>query len=161
MEVSKQVRMDNLYMDLAERVSKESKARRLQVGAILVKDDNIISFGWNGMPSGMDNNCEDEVWTPNEGPWGDAGEYVLTTKKEVLHAESNCLMKLVADDSGTGSKDSTLYVTTAPCSDCAKLIKQAKIKRVVFKHHYRLQDGYELIKKMGIQIEQLEDTTNK
>ena len=160
MEASKQVRMDHLYMDLAERVSKESKARRLQVGAILVKDDNVISMGWNGMPSGMDNNCEDKTWVSNEGPWGDNGEYVLTTKKEVLHAESNALMKLVADDSGTGSRDSTLYVTTAPCSDCAKLIKQAKIKRVVFKNHYRLRDGYELLQKMGIQIEQLQDTAS-
>ena len=158
MAVSKQLRMDRLYMDLAERIGEESVAKRLHVGAVLVKNDNIISMGWNGMPAGMDNDCEDKIWEPNEGPWGDSGEYVLVTKKEVLHAESNVLMKLAADG-GFGSKDSTLYVTTAPCADCAKLIKQAKVTRVVFKHHYRLSDGYELLKKMGIQVEQLETTT--
>ena len=154
MELSKQQRMDKLYMDLAARCSEESFAERTKVGAVVVKDDNVVSMGWNGMPAGLDNNCENKVWIPNEGPGGDNGQYELVTKPEVLHAESNALMKLAANTSN-GSKDATLYVTLSPCTDCAKLIKQAKIKRVVFKCVYRKPDGIELLRRMGIEVEQI------
>lgn len=136
-------KMDVLYMDLAERIAQESHGRRLKVGAVIVKSNNIISMGWNGTPSGMDNNCEIE----NE-------DGTLSTKPHVLHAESNALMKLVSNPHAWSDK-STLYVTTAPCAECAKLIKQANISRVVYKHDYRLSDGLQLLQEMNVQVDKL------
>ena len=136
--------LDTMYMDLAERISHMSRGRRARVGAVLVKDDRIISYGWNGTPSGSDNNCEIE---------NDDGS--LTTKPEVLHSESNCLMKLAATG-GEGSAGSVMYVTMSPCFECSKLIRQAKITRVVFRNHYRDTGGIDFLRSFGIQVDQLE-----
>lgn len=139
---SKQMRMDMLYMDIATRVAKMSYGIRAQVGAVLVQGDRIISYGWNGTPSGDDNTCEIEV------------DSKLVTKAEVLHSESNCLMKL-ASTGGEGSLNSTMYVTMSPCFDCAKLIKQAKIKRVVFGTAYRDSTGIAFLRDRGVVVDQL------
>lgn len=140
--MNKQEKLDVLYMDIANRVSDMSYGRRLKVGAVIVKGDNLISMGWNGMPAGMDNNCETEH-----------ADGSLSTRPETLHAESNALMKLVRE--GGGSLGSTLYTTYSPCPECAKLIKQAGVARVVYRHNYRLLDGVEMLRKLGVPIEQL------
>lgn len=132
------------FMDVAERTSQLSHARRLQVGAIIVKDDRIISIGYNGMPSGWDNNCEDEIKWPN----GDIK--FLTTKPEVLHAESNALAKLAkSNESGVGA---TLFITHAPCLDCAKLIYQSGINNILYRNTYRSDDGINFLNKSGVNV---------
>lgn len=131
------------YMGIAQAVSKASYAERNKVGAVMVKDHNIISFGYNGTPHGFDNACE---YTE-----GDEGR--LFTKPEVLHAESNAIAKC-AQSTGN-SRGSTLYITTAPCFECAKLIIQAGIKRVYYQHPYRLPDGLELLKQANIKASQI------
>lgn len=135
-------KLDNMYMDIAARVAAMSYARRAKVGAVLAHNNNIISYGWNGSPSGQDNNCENEI------------NGVLSTKPEVLHAESNVLMKLVASG-GTGSSGSTLYVTLSPCFECAKLIKQAKISRVVYRDQYRDSSGIDFLTSLGVVVEKI------
>jgi dCMP deaminase len=134
-------------MDIAQRTADLSHARRLHVGAIVVKDDRIISIGYNGMPAGWDNNCEDEIKWPN-------GEIkFLTTKPEVLHAETNAIAKLArSSDSGLGAD---IFITHAPCLDCAKLIYQSGIKRVWYGAQYRDSSGTDFLQKSGIQIEQI------
>ena len=122
------------YMDVAERFGKLSTARRLNVGAIIVKDNRIISIGYNGMPSGWDNNCEIEL---------DEGK--LKSKPEVLHAESNAIAKLAR--SNESGENSTLFLTHSPCLECSKLIYQSGITTVYYKHEYRSQDGVEFLKK--------------
>lgn len=141
--MNKQEKLDTLYMDIADRISNMSYGRRLKVGAIIVKDDNIVSMGWNGMPSGMDNNCEIEH-----------ADGSLSTKPETLHAESNALMKL-ARSGGVGSFNSTLYTTYSPCPECAKLIKQAGVSRVVYQNNYRLLDGLNMLKSLGVTVDHL------
>ena len=116
-------------MEIAETVSKMSYAKRLQVGAIVVKDNRIISIGYNGTPAGWDNNCEDE---DNK------------TKPEVIHAEANAIMKLAS--SSESGKDSVMFLTHAPCIDCAKLIYGAGITHVHYKNEYRDQKGIEFLK---------------
>ena len=134
--------IDALYMDLAVRISQESKASRSKVGAVIVKDANIISFGWNGTPSGMDNSCE----TIN-------ADGSLTTKPEVSHAECNSIMKLVATG-GTSPAGGTIYTTLSPCPECARLIKLSRISRVVYKDPYRLTAGLDFLKVLGVTVEQ-------
>jgi dCMP deaminase len=141
--MNKQEKLDFLYMDIAARVSDMSYGRRLKVGAVIVKGDNVISMGWNGMPSGMDNNCEIEH---EDGH--------LSTRPETLHAESNALMKL-ARSGGVGSLGATIYTTYSPCPECAKLIKQAGISRVVYRHNYRLLDGIDMLKALDVPVIQL------
>lgn len=122
------------YMDVAERFAQLSSAKRLQVGAIVVKDDRIISIGYNGMPSGWDNECE------HEGK----------TKPEVLHAESNAIAKLAkSSESGNGA---TMFVTHSPCIDCAKLIYQSGIAAVYYKNDYRSTQGIEFLNKSNIEV---------
>jgi dCMP deaminase len=134
------------YMDVAERFAQLSSARRLHVGAIVVKDDRIISIGYNGMPSGWDNNCEDKVWTQD-------GDYTLKTKPEVLHAETNCIAKLAkSNESGMGA---TMFITHAPCLDCAKLIYQSGIGSVLYRNAYRDTGGVTFLEKSGIQVTQI------
>lgn len=128
---------DLFYINLAKAVSTASYAKRLKVGAVLVKNGNIIAFGYNGTPSGFDNTCEiNEV-----------------TKSEVLHAESNAIAKCAKSEHS--SEGATLYVTDSPCFECAKLIIQAGIKRVVYDADYRLDDGVVLLKKAGIEIKRV------
>ena len=129
------------YMKTAETFAELSSARRLHVGAIVVKDDRIISIGYNGMPSGWDNNCEYET---NEG---------LKSKPEVLHAETNSIAKLAkSTESGLGA---TLFVTHAPCLDCAKLVYQSGINTVYYRNSYRDENGIQFLEKAGVTVEKI------
>ena len=129
------------YIKTAETFAELSHARRLHVGAIVVKDDRIISIGYNGMPAGWDNNCEYEV--------GDE----LKTRPEVLHAETNAIAKLArSNESGLGAD---IFITHAPCLDCAKLIYQSGIRRVIYGTAYRDTNGVDFLKKSGIAVDQI------
>jgi dCMP deaminase len=135
-----------LYADIALRVAELSWARRLKVGAIVVRDDRIISIGYNGMPAGWDNNCEDQILNVDDG------SYQLKTKPEVLHAESNAIAKLAkSSESGLGAD---LFVTHSPCLDCAKLIYQSGIGRVFYHSAYRSDAGIQFLKQSNIQVTQ-------
>lgn len=162
-------------MDWAARSAQLSHARRLQVGAVIVKDDCVISYGYNGMPSGWDNNCEDIEWCsaggwlnpeeiesewPYEGEYIDSegnpvkGRYRLKTKPEVLHAESNAIAKLAKSNSS--GIDADIFITHSPCMECAKLIHQSGIRRVFFGSHYRDNKGIDFLKQSGIEVIQIE-----
>ena len=137
----------SLYMDWAARTARLSHAKRLQVGAVIVKDDSVISYGYNGMPAGWENNCEDEIRYP------DAEGVTLKTKPEVLHAESNAIAKLARSiNSGNGAD---IFITHAPCLDCAKLVYQAGIKRVYFGTAYRDDAGIRFLERSGVTVEQI------
>jgi len=127
---------------MADTWAKLSKARRKQVGCLIVKDGAIISDGYNGTPSGFDNNCEDE------DPKSFDGE--LITKPEVLHAESNAITKLAK--STQSSDGATLYNTISPCVECSKLIIQSGINRVVYKYWYKSNDGIKLLERANIKV---------
>ena len=132
------------YMDVAESFAKLSSAVRLQVGAIVVKDDRIISIGYNGMPTGWDNCCEDIVRTD------EVGFQVTKTKAEVLHAETNAIAKLAkSSESGLGA---TMFVTHSPCIECAKLIYQSGISTVYYKNNYRSDDGIKFLTKSKVRV---------
>lgn len=133
----KQIQFDKSYLEMAQVWAKNSYCKRRQVGAILVKDKMIISDGFNGTPSGFENVCEDENGL---------------TKPYVLHAEANAITKVAK--SGNSSDGATLYVTASPCIECAKLIVQAGIKRVVYHDNYHKDDGIELLKRVGIEVQQ-------
>ena len=134
------------YMKTAETFAELSSAVRLHVGAIVVKDDRIISIGYNGMPSGWDNNCEYVIQYSD-----DTTE--LKTKPEVLHAETNAIAKLAkSTESGNGA---TLFVTHAPCLDRAKLVYQSGINSVFYRHNYRNEDGIQFLEKAGVKIEKV------
>ena len=134
-------------MQTAKIFAELSHARRLHVGAIVVKDDRIISIGYNGMPAGWDNNCEDKVWDKT-------GDYELKTKPEVLHAESNAISKLArSSESGDGA---TMFITHAPCMECSKLIYQSGIKKVYFGQAYRDTSGVEFLNKCKVIVEQID-----
>ena len=143
-------------MQTAQVFAELSHARRLHVGAIVVKEDRIVSIGYNGMPAGWDNNCEDEIGHV----FDDIGHVVetrLKTKPEVLHAEMNALMKLAkSTESGNGAD---LFITHAPCLDCAKGIFQAGIARVWFGAAYRDNAGIDFLKKSNIQVTQHDSST--
>jgi dCMP deaminase len=140
----------DLYMDWALRSAQLSHARRLQVGAVIVKDDSVISYGYNGMPAGWDNNCEDEIID-------DKWMVTLKTKPEVLHAESNAVAKLARSaNSGSGAD---IFITHAPCLDCAKLIYQSGISSVYYRNSYRDDSGVEFLKKSGIEVKQINEET--
>ena len=133
-----QRKLDKTYISMAEEWAQLSCAERKKVGAILVRDNQIISDGFNGTPKGFDNACEDL-----DGK----------TKKEVLHAESNALMKIA--QSNQSSKGATLYITLSPCFECAKLIHQAGISRVVFKERYSDEKGIYFLMALGVEITRL------
>ncbi len=141
------------YMQTAKIFADLSHARRLHVGAIVVKDDRIISIGYNGMPAGWDNNCEDESVEPYAGFEGSIHRIVLKTKPEVLHAESNAISKLArSSESGDGS---VMFVTHAPCIDCAKLIFQSGIRQVFYGEEYRSRAGIDFLEKCRVEVQQV------
>ena len=133
--MDKQLLLDARYLRMARIWAENSYCKRRQVGCLVVKDKMIISDGYNGTPSGFENVCEDDT---------------NVTKPYVLHAEANAITKLAR--SGNSSDGSTLYVTASPCLECAKLIIQCGIKRVVYSEHYRIEDGIELLKRAGIEV---------
>ena len=139
----------DLYMDWATRVSKLSYARRLQVGAVIVKDDCVISYGYNGMPAGWDNNCEDEVPISPRSEELD-NTYTLKTRPEVLHAESNAVSKLAKTNNSGNQAD--IFITHSPCLECAKLIYQSGIKRVWYGINYRDDSGIDFLRKSGVEV---------
>jgi dCMP deaminase len=161
------------FMKTAEIFAELSHARRLHVGAIVVKDDRIISIGYNGMPAGWDNNCEDREYMDRDaGGWLNPDEieerwpfqemhgefqdipsrYALKTKPEVLHAETNAIAKLAkSTESGQGA---TMFITHAPCLDCAKLIYQSGINSVYYRDSYRSDSGIKFLEKSGITVKQ-------
>ena len=132
-------KFDPRYIEMASVWAKNSYCKRRQVGALLVKDRMIISDGYNGTPSGFENVCEDENGV---------------TKPYVLHAEANAISKVAK--SGNNSQGATLYVTASPCLECAKLIIQSGIKRVVYRDEYRLTDGVDLLRRAGIEVEKVD-----
>ena len=132
------------FMDTAERFAQLSSAKRLQVGAVVVKDNRIISIGYNGTPAGWDNTCEEEVI--------DKDWFVTRkTKDEVIHAEANAILKLARD--GESGNDASLFCTHAPCVHCAKLIYGAGIKKVYYRHTYRDDLGLQFLENCKIDIE--------
>jgi len=142
------------YMKVAESFSGLSSAKRLQVGAIVVKEDRIISIGYNGMPSGWDNECEEKVYKIDGWLVDDEGCYELKTKPEVLHAETNAIAKL-AKSSESGN-NASIFITHAPCLDCAKLIYQSGINSVYYRNAYRNEDGVKFLHKAGIRVAKIE-----
>ncbi len=146
-------KLKEAYMKTAETFAELSHARRLHVGAIIVKDDRIISIGYNGMPAGWDNNCEYEIVT--EADVGEDYDIVLKTRPEVLHAETNAIAKLAkSNDSGDGAD---IFITHSPCLDCAKLIYQSGIGRVYYGKNYRDDAGINFLKQSGVVVEHLGD----
>ena len=143
-------KLKEAYMKTAETFAELSHARRLHVGSIIVKDDRIISIGYNGMPAGWDNNCEYEVIIED----GDDYTTELKTRPEVLHAETNAIAKLAK--SNESGRDATMFITHAPCLDCAKLIYQSGIDSVFYRNAYRSEDGIQFLKQSGLKVEQLE-----
>ena len=131
----KQLTLDRRYIRMATIWAENSYCTRRQVGALIVKNQRIISDGYNGTPAGFENICEDEN---------------NVTKPYVLHAEANAITKIAR--SNNSSEGATLYVTASPCIECAKLIIQAGIKRVVYSEKYRLEDGLELLRKANIEV---------
>jgi dCMP deaminase len=159
-----------LYSIMAQEVAKMSHARRLQVGAVIVKNDRVISMGYNGMPAGWDNDCElREYMSGDAGGWLSPVEimenwpyqedetsfqlerrYRLKTRPEVLHAESNAIAKLAkSNDSGDGAD---IFVTHAPCMECSKLIFQSGIRRVYYSQDYRDDSGIKFLKQSGVEV---------
>ena len=159
-------------MDWAKRLSDLSYAQRLKVGAVIVKDDTVISYGYNGMPAGWDNNCEHREWmnadaggcfTPDEiksnWPFEEftenqfVGRYKLVTKQEVLHAESNAIAKLARNNNSGSGAD--IFITHSPCIECAKLIYQSGISRVYYGQDYRDSSGIDFLLRSGISIKKI------
>jgi dCMP deaminase len=142
------------HMQVAETYAKLSTARRLQVGAIVVKDDRIISIGYNGMPAGWDNNCEEKVYKIDGWLVDDEGSYDLKTKPEVLHAEANAIAKVAR--SPESSEGAVIFITHAPCIECAKLVYQSGIKQVFYRDNYRNDAGTNLLKQAGVIVNKLD-----
>jgi dCMP deaminase len=151
------------YMDVAERTSKLSSAIRRQVGAVIVKENRILSYGYNGMPTSWSNECEYKEYMPGDSRDGELypfeeydkdvesnRRFRLVTKDEVLHAESNAIAKV--SGSTESSENATLFVTTAPCIHCAKMIFQSGIKSVFYRDTYRDDAGVEFLQKGGVSV---------
>jgi len=133
----------NAHMKAAEVYSELSSARRLHVGCVVVKDNTIIGIGYNGMPSGWDNNCEDTIQHSDD-------TVTLKTKPEVLHAETNALAKIAK--STNSSEGATMFITHAPCLDCAKLVYQSGIKSVYYRNSYKNTDGLDFLNKCNVEV---------
>lgn len=143
------------YMKTAHTFAELSHARRLKVGCIIVKDDRIISIGYNGMPAGWDNCCEDEFVEHDIESNDSMHRTVLKTKPEVLHAESNAIAKLArSNESGNGA---VMFITHAPCLACAKLIFQSGITLVYYKQTYRDESGLRFLEQSSVRLEQLQN----
>ena len=147
----------NAHMKAAEVYSQLSSARRLQVGCVVVKDNTIIGIGYNGMPSGWDNDCEKRSYTNIDTKWQyldeDGSTYSLVTRPEVLHAESNALAKIAR--STNSSEGASVFVTHAPCLDCAKMMYQAGINSVYYRSSYRDTSGVDFLKECNIEVKQI------
>ena len=131
------------HMKAASVYAELSSAKRLQVGCVVVKDNTIIGIGYNGMPSGWDNNCENVIQHSDD-------TVELKTKPEVLHAETNAIAKIARSTNSTDGAD--MFITHAPCLDCAKLIHQAGIKKVYFGNHYRDNIGVDFLQQCGVVV---------
>jgi dCMP deaminase len=140
------------HMKAAEVYSQLSSARRLQVGCVVVKDNTIIGIGYNGMPSGWDNNCEEAVNVNPSDPRYDYNNFTkeLKTKPEVLHAETNALAKIAR--STNSSDGASMFITHAPCLDCAKLVYQSGIKSVYYRNSYKNTDGIDFLNKCNVEV---------
>ena len=136
------------HMKAAEAYAELSSARRLHVGCVIVKNDTIIGIGYNGMPTGWDNNCEEEL------KWPDGTIQFLKSKAEVLHAETNAIAKVAR--STNSSDGASIFITHAPCLDCAKLIHQSGIKSVFYKTEYRDTNGVDFLKKCNVEVKNVE-----
>ena len=136
-----------MYMTIADTVAQQSYAKRLKVGAIVVKEDRVISIGYNGTPAGWDNCCEEVIEQHEDG-----GQ-VTRTKDEVIHAEANAVAKLAR--SSESGLDSTMFITHAPCIHCAKVIYGAGIKEVFYRNKYRDDEGLNFLNKCNIKTEQV------
>lgn len=132
----------NLYMEIAEVVAKTSSAKRLKVGAVAVKDHRILSIGYNGTPPGYDNECE---YHNEDGS--------LVTRPEVIHAEQNVIYKMARD--GQSALGADLFVTHAPCIECAKAIKTSGFRKVWYRNQYRSDDGIKFLQKLGVEVEKI------
>jgi dCMP deaminase len=152
----------NAHMKAAEVYSQLSSAKRLQVGCVVIKDNTIIGIGYNGMPSGWTNNCEDKVyanaWSVDNEVWEyqeeDSGHpYNLKTKPEVLHAETNALAKIAR--STNSSDGASMFITHAPCLDCAKLVYQSGIKSVYYRNSYKNTDGIDFLNKCNVEVTEI------
>lgn len=149
----------NAFMDTATRFADLSTAVRLRVGAVVVKDNRIISIGYNGTPAGWDNTCEHKVYC-DDGDWKEQTDkhhdewvsYKLVTKDEVIHAEANAISKLARD--GERAAGATMFCTHAPCVQCAKIIYGAGINTFYYRNTYRNDDGLEFLRKCNIEVKQ-------
>ena len=154
-------KIDYAHMKVAEAYSELSHARRLKVGAIVTKDDRVISIGYNGTPAGWDNNCEIEVrnefeyYVDNGGEKYTGATIDLLTKDEVIHAEANAILKVAR--STQSCEGATLYITLSPCKECSKLIHQSGIKRVVYLDEYKDTSGVDFLRKAGVEAEHLQE----
>ena len=137
------------HMDVAEVYSRLSTAKRLQVGCVVVKDNTIIGIGYNGMPSGWDNNCEEEIIVEEDEKFIKG----LKTKPEVLHAETNALAKIAKSTNSSGG--ASMFITHAPCIDCAKLVYQSGINSVYYRNSYKNTEGLDFLKKCNIDVVQI------
>ena len=152
MSLTKQDKSDSIYMEMTTAWSKKSHCGRRKVGALIVKDSTIISDGYNGTPTGHDNCCE-TMYTMDDGT--DSYE----TKWEVIHAETNAILKCAKN--GISCDGGTLYVTLSPCKDCSKLIVQSGIKRLVYKEVYRDGDGLAFLTNAGVAVNKLPQSFSK
>ena len=134
------------FMDTAERFAQLSSAKRLQVGAVVVKDNRIISIGYNGMPAGWTNECEEVVYRIAEEP-------TTKTKDEVIHAEANAIAKLARD--GESGLNADVFCTHAPCIQCAKIMYGAGIKKVYYRHSYRDNKGLDFLEKCNVEVKKV------
>lgn len=132
----------DLYMEIAEAAAKTSSATRLKVGAVAVKDHRILSIGYNGTPPGYDNECE---FHSEDG--------YLVTRPEVIHAEQNAIYKMARD--GQSALDADLFVTHAPCIECAKAIKTSGFRKVWYRNQYRSDDGIKFLQQLGVEVEKI------
>lgn len=153
------INIHTAHLEVAETYARLSKARRLKVGAIIVKDNRVISIGYNGTPSGWDNNCEEEEIVEEDcildegGPPYKIRTSFLKTKPEVIHAEANAIAKLAK--SSESGLNSDMYISHSPCFDCAKLIYTAGIRKVYFRQHYKSEDGIKFLEKCKIEVEKI------